>query len=94
MRAVALDYQHRSLDAIDIPEPEPATRGKVLIRVAAVGVCGTDRDLARFRYGYPPPGETRLVLGHEALGQVTSTGEWVVPMVRRPCTPPCASCAR
>jgi glucose 1-dehydrogenase len=94
MRAVALDYEHKSLAAVEMPEPEPAAGSEVLIRVAAVGVCGTDRDLARFRFGYPPAGDTRLVLGHEALGQTVPGGEWVVPMVRRPCSPPCTSCAR
>lgn len=94
MRAVALDYEHRSLDAVDVPQPEPVRDSDVLIRVAAVGVCGTDRDLARFRFGFPPAGDTRLIIGHEALGQVVSTGAWVVPTVRRSCLPPCASCAR
>jgi threonine dehydrogenase-like Zn-dependent dehydrogenase len=93
MRAVALDYEQRSLAAIDTAEPA-AEEGELLIRVAAVGVCGTDRDLARFQFGYPPEGDTRLILGHEALGQVVSTGEWVVPTVRRACSPACASCAR
>jgi len=72
------------------------------MRVHQAGVCGTDRDLARFRYGYPPEGESYLILGHEALGQVVETGsevrglargDWVVPMIRRACAPACASCA-
>jgi threonine dehydrogenase-like Zn-dependent dehydrogenase len=44
-----------------------------------------------------------MVLGHEALGQVVETGsavtrlhagDFVVPMVRRGCQPPCRSCGR
>ncbi len=59
--------------------------------------------LASFRLGAPPADETKLVLGHEALGQVIDTGsgvkslnrgDWVVPTVRRACKPPCSSCAR
>jgi glucose 1-dehydrogenase len=73
----------------------------VLLRVEEVGVCGTDRELARFQLGHPPEGDENLVIGHEAVGQVVKTasggtsvreGDWVVPMVRRPCKPPCTSC--
>jgi len=103
VRAVALDYETRTLDRVDIPDPKPPESGEALIRVLATGVCGTDRDLAEFRFGYPPPGEHHLVLGHEALGQVVATGpevaalkpgDWVAPMVRRACSPACLSCAR
>jgi glucose 1-dehydrogenase len=103
VRAVALDYQTRSLDCIDVPDPKPPEPDQVLFRVLATGVCGTDRDLAEFRFGYPPPGDHRLVLGHEAIGQVIATGssvpglkpgDWVAPMVRRSCSPACESCAR
>ena len=49
-----------------------------------------------------PKGDQHLVIGHEALGQVQATGsevqgiepgDFVVPMVRRPCSPACRSCA-
>jgi threonine dehydrogenase-like Zn-dependent dehydrogenase len=59
-----------------------------------VGVCGTDRELAGFQFGFPPPGDNYLVLGHEALAQVAATGpavknlrpgDWVVPMIWRAC---------
>jgi len=71
--------------------------------VHEVGVCGTDRELAAFHLGEAPKGESHLVLGHEALGQVKETGagvqglnrgDWVVPTVRRACKPACDSCAR
>jgi glucose 1-dehydrogenase len=66
-----------------------------------VGICGTDRELAQFQLGYPPQQGDYLILGHEALGQVLRAGaevdgvregDWVVPMVRRACRPPCPSC--
>src|SRR5262249_35488972 len=53
-----------------------------------------------FQYGTPPDGESRLVIGHESLGEVVEVGagvthvepgDLVVPMVRRPC--PHAHCA-
>jgi threonine dehydrogenase-like Zn-dependent dehydrogenase len=74
-----------------------------LFRVDEVGVCGTDRELASFRLGYPPEGESFLVLGHEATGRVIEVGaavtslrpgDCVVPMIRRACSPSCPCCAR
>jgi len=103
MRAVGLDYASRELVERRLEEPRLEGDDEVLFRVHEVGVCGTDRELAAFRLGYPPAGESFLVLGHEALGRVEQTGaavrslrrgDWVVPMIRRACSPPCACCAR
>ena len=102
MRSLALDFETRSVVWRDAAEPEFFAARDVLFRVHEVGVCGTDRELAAFRMGRPPEGETYLVLGHEALGQVIdigpavdslNRGDWVVPTVRRACRPPCGSCA-
>lgn len=83
----------------DIPEPDPSL-GSVLVEAIAVGVCGTDVEIASARYGWPPPGRERLVLGHESLGRVVdpgpsgfSVGEHVVGIVRRPDPVPCPNCA-
>jgi threonine dehydrogenase-like Zn-dependent dehydrogenase len=73
----------------------------VLVQAHAVGVCGTDREILAGVYGEPPPGRTRLVLGHESVGRVLEAppgsslcrGDWVVGIVRRPDPVPCASCA-
>ncbi len=102
MRAVGLDYSSRTLGERERRDPQPRRPGEVVFRVHQIGVCGTDRELAAFRLGYPPSGDTFLVLGHEALGQVIegggeaglSPGDWVVPMIRRACDPPCPPCAR
>ncbi|MFN3323899.1 MAG: alcohol dehydrogenase catalytic domain-containing protein [Bryobacteraceae bacterium] len=103
MKAVTLDYGERRLAGRDVPEPGLSAPSDVLLRVHEVGVCGTDYKLASFEIGRPPEGECYLVLGHEALGQVEAVGsgveglargDWVVPMVRRACAPPCVSCAR
>src|SRR5499427_10324912 len=84
----------------DVPEPPPAD-GAVLVRSLALGVCGTDREILSGAYGTAPPGEGRLVLGHESLGQVElappgcgfSEGDLVVGIVRRPDPVPCPACA-
>ena len=103
MRAVALDFERRALVEREVAAPEIARDDHVLFRVVEVGVCGTDRELASFRLGYPPEGESILVLGHEAAGRVIEVGaavtslrpgDCVVPMIRRGCSPPCPCCAR
>ena len=102
MRAVAIELDPRRLTEREIAEPRRERDSQVLFQVREVGICGTDRDLARFRGGMLPEGESFLVLGHEALGQVVeagsaavgfSPGDWVVPSVRRAC-PGCPECAR
>ena len=100
MRALLIDYDRRELREGDLLEPRREHDDDVLFRVREVGVCGTDRELAAFRFGYGPPGDAFLVPGHEAVGEVINggslftPGEIVVPSVRRSCTPPCASCAK
>ncbi|MCP5118508.1 MAG: alcohol dehydrogenase catalytic domain-containing protein [bacterium] len=103
MRAVALDYEHRTLGQREVAEPAVASDTHVLFQVHEVGVCGTDRELAEFHFGFPPAGSDHLIIGHEAIGQVVEVGsavenlrpgDWVAPMIRRSCEPPCASCAR
>jgi threonine dehydrogenase-like Zn-dependent dehydrogenase len=83
----------------EVPEPDPAL-GSVLVEALAVGVCGTDAEIADGSYGWAPPGRERLVLGHESLGRVidagpsgVAVGEHVVGIVRRPDPAPCPSCA-
>jgi glucose 1-dehydrogenase len=84
----------------DVAEP-PTADGAVLVRSRALGVCGTDREILSGAYGFAPPGEQRLVLGHESLGEVISAppgcglaaGDLVVGIVRRPDPVPCPACA-
>jgi threonine dehydrogenase-like Zn-dependent dehydrogenase len=85
------------LDAV--PEPNPEL-GSVLVEALAVGVCGTDVEIASGEYGWAPPGQERLTLGHESLGRVVdpgrsgfAVGEHVVGIVRRPDPVPCPNCA-
>ncbi len=102
MRAVGLDFTARKLLEWETSEPTLENSRQVLYRILEVGICGTDRELTGFRLGSPPPNENRLILGHEALGQVIEAGsdarlrpgDLVVPTVRRACSPPCYSCRR
>jgi len=84
----------------DVPAP-PLADGAILVRTLALGVCGTDREIVSGQYGWTPPGEKRLVLGHESLGRVEEApagsgfgpGDLVVGIVRRPDPVPCPACA-
>jgi threonine dehydrogenase-like Zn-dependent dehydrogenase len=79
----------------------PGGPGGVVLDVVAVGVCGTDLEIVAGEYGEAPPGEDRLVLGHESLGRVREApadsglqaGDPVVCIVRRPDPVPCENCA-
>jgi glucose 1-dehydrogenase len=101
MRALTvIPGQDGSAAVTDVPEPQRAD-GELLVDALALGVCGTDREIARGEYGWAPPERERLVLGHESLGRVreapegaqASPGDLVVGVVRRPDPVPCPACA-
>jgi threonine dehydrogenase-like Zn-dependent dehydrogenase len=89
-----------SLAVVDVPDPV-RHEGDLLVDGLAVGVCGTDREIARGDYGWAPPGHERLVVGHESFGRVREApdgsgfapGDLVVGVVRRPDPEPCGACA-
>ncbi|NUR71979.1 MAG: glucose 1-dehydrogenase [Hamadaea sp.] len=93
--------QAGSLELSEMPEPQPGA-GELLVDGVAVGVCGTDREIAGAEYGWAPAGSDRLILGHESLGRVRTApagsgfaeGDLVVGVVRRPDPKPCGACAR
>lgn len=84
----------------EVPDPAP-DEGELLVEGVAVGVCGTDHEIAAGDYGWAPPGDERLIIGHESLGRVAqapggsgfSVGDLVVGVVRRPDPEPCGACA-
>lgn len=101
MRALTtLPLTADSLEVSEVPDPTPH-EGDLLVDGLAVGVCGTDKEIARGDYGWAPPGRERLVIGHESLGRVHSApagsdfakGDLVVGVVRRPDPVPCGACA-
>jgi threonine dehydrogenase-like Zn-dependent dehydrogenase len=89
-----------SLEVSEVADPV-AGKGDLLVEGIALGVCGTDREIAGGHYGWAPPGEERLILGHESLGRVREAapgsgftpGDLVVGIVRRPDPVPCGACA-
>ena len=92
MRAMTvIPGRQGSVALTDMPEP-PLDDGPVLVQTQAIGVCGTDLEIINGDYGWAPPGEERLIIGHESLGKVIeaapgtglSTGDLVVGIVRRP----------
>ncbi|HET7597871.1 MAG TPA: alcohol dehydrogenase catalytic domain-containing protein, partial [Burkholderiales bacterium] len=101
MRALVVTPGHAGTARLDeVPEPS-ATDGQILVRTRRIGICGTDAEIVAGAYGWAPPGETRLVLGHESLGEVIEAppgsgfakGDAVVGIVRRPDPVPCPNCA-
>ena len=104
MKAAAMFPSRKSLEVIgDFPEPKLESPTQVRLRILNVGVCGTDREIASFQYGFPPPaGADFLVMGHECVGEIIEVGPEVtnlkpgdlaIPMVRRPCDhPDCIPC--
>lgn len=99
MRAAVVEPPRpNSLQVLDLPDPERRP-GHVQVRMLEVGLDGTDADITRGEYGAPPAGHRFLVLGHEGLGRIQTSGvpgfesgDLVVPMVRRPCEERCLNC--
>jgi glucose 1-dehydrogenase len=73
----------------DVAEPG-AELGAVVVEALAVGVCGTDAEIANGDYGWAPPGEERLILGHESLGRVVDPGPTGLAVGEHVAGPSCA----
>jgi threonine dehydrogenase-like Zn-dependent dehydrogenase len=95
MKAMAVFPAEKAVRLIDQEEPKVSAPNQVKIRMLEVGICGTDRDITSFQYGFPPDGSDYLVIGHESLGEIVETGpdvksvktgDLVVTTVRRPCS--------
>ncbi len=76
---------------LDLAEPRPH---EVLVRMAAVGICGTDLHQVKGEFRRPTP----MVLGHEGAGVVEEVGEAVTRVrpgdeVVLSWAPSCGTCA-
>lgn len=68
-----------AVEVREMPVPVPA-EGEVLLRIEAVGICGSDMHAW---HGHDPRRKPGLVLGHEFVGSVErSAAEGVAPGVR------------
>jgi len=102
MKAVGVFPASREVKLVEHAEPKISAPDQVKMRMLAVGVCGTDREICAFEYGTPPPGADHFILGHESLGEVVEIGpavtrvkpgDLVIATVRRPCVhESCAAC--
>src|SRR4051812_19505982 len=101
MRALAvIPGQAKSGRLLDVAEPS-LSDGTLLVQTIAIGICGTDVEIAAGRYGWASPGADHLIIGHESLGRVLDApsesglhaDDLVVGIVRRPDPVPCRYCA-
>eukprot|EP01116_Phalansterium_solitarium_P021881 TRINITY_DN700_c0_g1_i1.p1 TRINITY_DN700_c0_g1~~TRINITY_DN700_c0_g1_i1.p1 ORF type:complete len:252 (+),score=30.32 TRINITY_DN700_c0_g1_i1:35-757(+) len=77
MKAIVISGAHTiSLQEIPIPSPQDH---EVLIKVKAVGICGTDLEVLEGSMGYFTAGKAEfpVVPGHEWSGEVVSAGSKV-----------------
>ena len=96
-RAAVFWEQGRPLSVHEIDVDEPAA-GQVLVRMEAVGICGTDLHVVKGEWQRPTP----MVLGHEGSGVVEEVGEGVegvapgdeVVLSWAPSCGECADCRR
>lgn len=104
MKAVANFPDPGEIRVLEVPVPALENDTDVLVKTLAIGLCGTDKEIASQDYGKPPAGCDHLIIGHECLGEVVDVGpgvknfevgDLVVPRVRRPCAiPTCTPCRR
>jgi L-iditol 2-dehydrogenase len=82
------------LEIRDVPEPV-ARPGEVVLRVAAVGICGSEVEAVAAR---SPRRTPPLILGHEFCGEVAAVGDGVTEVrpgdrVAASSLVPCGRCA-
>jgi len=95
-----IPFKQNSLEVVECAEPVCGP-SELLVEGLAVGICGTDQDLAGAVYGWPVKDRERLILGHESLGRVIdpgdcagfAAGDLIVGLVRRADPLPCPACA-
>jgi L-iditol 2-dehydrogenase len=76
MKAISL-HGARDVRAADHAQPGPPGAGEVLVRMHAVGLCGTDRHWYLDGHIGPTALHEPFVLGHEAAGEVVAVGDGV-----------------
>lgn len=90
MLAIVKDFSQSGVSLQEVPEPEFSPY-EVLIRVRAVGICGSDVRI----YKEVKPGAKKIIIGHELAGEVVDCGEKVHSYKKgdRVATTICIGCA-
>jgi S-(hydroxymethyl)glutathione dehydrogenase/alcohol dehydrogenase len=96
-RAAVFHEAGRPFEVTEIELDEPRA-GEVLVRMAAIGICGTDLHMVKGEWQRPTP----MVLGHEGAGIVEAVGDDVegvgvgdaVVLSWAPSCGECADCRR
>ncbi|KJL18924.1 Sorbitol dehydrogenase [Microbacterium azadirachtae] len=68
----------KTIELTQVPVPQPK-RGEVLVRVTAVGVCGSDTHFYEEGHVGDIVVQGPVLLGHETAGEIVSVGEGVDP---------------
>ncbi len=79
MRAMLLEEAGKPLRLADVPKPKP-NDDQVLLRVHACGVCRTDLHIYDGELSSP---KLPLIMGHQIVGTVESTGRNVKDLQKR-----------
>jgi len=82
-RLGSLEEDRAPLELTDLPDPVPGEH-EILIKVSACGVCHTELDEIE---GRTPPPRLPVVLGHQVVGRVVSSGPSSPPR-SEPSSPP------
>jgi len=90
MLAVVKDFSRKGVSLQEVPQPDFSPY-EVLIRVKAVGICGSDVRI----FNEVTPGRKKIVIGHELSGEVADFGEKVHSFKKgtRVATSICIGCA-
>jgi L-iditol 2-dehydrogenase len=90
MLAVVKDFSQKGVSLQEVSRPEFSPY-EVLIRVRAVGICGSDLRI----YNEVKPGRKKIIIGHELSGEVADFGEKVHSFKKgdRVATSICIGCA-
>ncbi len=90
MLAVVKDFSQKGVSLQDLAHPE-FSQYEVLIRVKAVGICGSDIRM----FHEVIPGRKKIVIGHELAGEIVDVGEKVHGFKKgdRVATAICIGCA-
>ncbi|HEX7372550.1 MAG TPA: alcohol dehydrogenase catalytic domain-containing protein [Thermodesulfobacteriota bacterium] len=90
MLAVVKDFSRKGVSLQEVSQPEFSPY-EVLIRVKAVGICGSDVRI----FNEVTPGRKKIVIGHELSGEVADFGEKVHSFKKgdRVATSICIGCA-